>query len=60
MEGRSGWLRLVDVQGREVKRVMLTSGQNAIDVGDLARGSMIVEVLGLDGAVRHRRHVLLQ
>ncbi len=60
LEGRSCWLRLIDVQGREVKRLMLTSGQNTIDVSDLARGSMIAEVRGPDGAVLQRRHLLLQ
>jgi hypothetical protein len=60
LEAGTGWLRLLDVQGREVERVMLTGGQNTIDVSHLSRGSMIAEVRGLDGTVRHRRHVLLQ
>ena len=54
------WLRLIDVQGREVATTRLNAGENNVDVSYLARGTLIAEVRDAQGMPVHRGTLILQ
>jgi len=59
LPGGTGTLTLTDALGRRVRQVRL-SGAAQLAVGDLRRGTYVVEVRDVDGVVRYRAPLLLQ